>query len=282
MASRSSTRSSSRSSGSRHGRKPAPPARAPWAWALGGGLAGGLAALVLFAPAAWLAAGVEGATQGRVLLAEPRGTVWGGSAQLLVTGGAGSQDRAALPGRVHWTLRPAWSGLAVGLRADCCTTPEQPLRAQVQLGLQSQRVSLSDGQSQWPAALLAGLGTPWNTLQPQGHLALQTQSLNAVWAAGRLSLSGSAQLDALGMSSRLSTLRPMGSYRLQLQGGDVPTLALSTLSGPLQLSGSGQWVGQKLRFTGEASATPDREAALANLLNIIGRRSGARSIITVG
>ena len=31
-----------------------------------------------------------------------------------------------------------------------------------------------------------------------------------------------------------------------------------------------------------ASAAPDREAALSNLLNIIGRRNGARSIITVG
>ena len=48
------------------------------------------------------------------------------------------------------------------------------------------------------------------------------------------------------------------------------------------LSGNGQWVGKRLRFTGEASAAPGREAALANLLNIIGRRSGARSIITVG
>jgi general secretion pathway protein N len=37
-----------------------------------------------------------------------------------------------------------------------------------------------------------------------------------------------------------------------------------------------------LHFSGSASAAPDREAALANLLNIIGRRSGARSIITIG
>ena len=132
------------------------------------------------------------------------------------------------------------------------------------------------------AAVLAGLGTPWNTLQPQGQLMLQTQGLEAVWSAGRMALAGRAQLDAMSMSSRLSTLRPMGSYRLELTGGEVPALALSTLQGPLQLTGSGQWVSQRLRFAGEASAAPDREAALANLLNIIGRRSGARSLITVG
>ena len=57
---------------------------------------------------------------------------------------------------------------------------------------------------------------------------------------------------------------------------------LQTLQGDLQLSGSGQWVGQRLRFSGEASAAPEREGALSNLLNIIGRRNGARSLITLG
>ena len=74
----------------------------------------------------------------------------------------------------------------------------------------------------------------------------------------------------------------MGSYRITLLGGATPTLQLDTLEGSLQLTGNGQWVGSRLRFTGEASAAPEREAALANLLNIIGRRSGARSIITIG
>ena len=74
----------------------------------------------------------------------------------------------------------------------------------------------------------------------------------------------------------------MGSYRMTLLGGNTPTLTLDTLEGSLNLSGQGQWVGSRLRFSGTASAAPDREEALANLLNIIGRRSGARSIITIG
>lgn len=199
---------------------------------------------------------------------------------MVLTGGGASQDSAALPGRLEWQLRPSWSGLRLQVNATCCT--QQPLQALVQLKLGQVRVALQDSSSQWPAAVLAGLGTPWNTLQPQGQLVLQTQGLQAVWSAGRMVLAGRAQVDAMAMSSRLSTLRPMGSYRLELTGGDVPTLNLSTLQGALQLSGSGQWVGQRLRFTGEATAAPDREAALANLLNIIGRRSGARSLITVG
>jgi len=41
-------------------------------------------------------------------------------------------------------------------------------------------------------------------------------------------------------------------------------------------------VGGKLQFNGEATCAPEHQAALANLLNIIGRRSGARSIIKRG
>ena len=143
-------------------------------------------------------------------------------------------------------------------------------------------MQITDNQSQWPAAVLAGLGTPWNTIQPDGSLKLSTQGLLLRWSAGRLAMSGSAELMALGMSSRLSTLRPMGSYRLALSGGDALALTLNTIEGALQLTGSGSWVGSRLRFQGEASATPENEAALANLLNIIGRRNGARSIITLG
>jgi general secretion pathway protein N len=245
-----------------------------------GALAGVLPAVAVFAPAHWLAQGVASATGGQVLLLQARGTVWTGSAQLVLTGGAASHDRAALPGRVEWRLRPAWNGVRAQLQAACCT-PE-PLRAQVQGRWRGLQLTLADGQSQWPAALLSGLGTPWNTLQPQGQLALRTQGVGMSWIAGRSTLAGQLQLDARAMSSRLSTLKPMGSYRLALRGGDVPTLTLSTLEGHLQLSGTGQWVGNRLRFAGEASALPEREAALSNLLNIIGRRNGARSIITVG
>ena len=256
------------------------PPRTRWGWALAGAITGVLPALVAFAPAHWLADGVARATQGQVLLVQARGTVWTGSAQLVLTGGNASKDSAALPGRVQWQLRPTLTGLRAQLQADCCTPA--PVQAQAHVGWAGMRLTVADGQSQWPADVLTGLGTPWNTLQPQGQLALQTRALEMRWAAGRMVLSGQAQLDALAMSSRLSTLRPMGSYRLTVQGGDVPTLTLSTLEGALQLTGTGQWVGQRLRFTGEATATPEREAALSNLLNIIGRRSGARSIITVG
>ena len=245
-----------------------------------GALLGVVSALVLFAPARWLAGSVERATAGRLLLAEPRGTVWNGSAQLSLTGGAGSTDAIALPSRVDWKLQLRPTGLLAQLETACCTSRPLVLRIRPQWG--GNEVQVADGQSQWPAALLAGLGTPWNTLQLDGNLLLETRGLSVEWVEGRLSIAGRAELTAQRMSSRLSTLRPMGSYRMTLLGGDTPTLTLDTLEGSLNLSGQGQWVGSRLRFSGAASAAPDREEALANLLNIIGRRSGPRSIITIG
>ena len=254
--------------------------RAPWGWALSGLLLGALLALLLFAPAQWLAAGLQQASGGQLQLREARGTVWDGSAQLVLTGGAGSQDASALPGRSHWQLRPQLQGLRARVQVDCCTST--PLQLQLTPHWGGLRIHLADSQSQWPAALLIGLGTPWNTVQAQGELNLRTQALAFDWNRGRLHSSGQAELQALQMSSRLSTLQPMGSYRLVFSGGDNPTLVLDTLDGALQLKGQGHWVGQRLRFTGEASAAPERAGALANLLNIIGRRQGDRAIITVG
>jgi len=98
-----------------------------------------------------------------------------------------------------------------------------------------------------------------------------------------LAFQGRATLDATDISSSLSTLRPMGSYRAVLEGGSAPSLLLTTREGSsLRLSGSGRWTGTRLRFSGEASAAPGREDALSNLLNIIGRRDGARTIINLG
>jgi general secretion pathway protein N len=186
----------------------------------------------------------------------------------------------ALPTPLDWRIRPRWDGLRAELASACCAP--QPVAMRVHIGWRSFGIDVEDSATQWPAALLAGLGTPWNTLQLDGDLVLSTQGLSVEWAEGRLALAGRAELQAQRMSSRLSTLRPMGSYRITVTGGATPNLQLQTLEGSLQLSGSGQWVGARLHFNGEATAAPGREEQLANLLNIIGRRNGARSIISIG
>jgi general secretion pathway protein N len=247
------------------------------------GVALGLAlVLVLYAPARWLGDGLARVTAGRLQLADAQGTLWRGSAWLLLTGGRGSQDAAALPSRVHWRLRLSGLALAAQIRADCCTRGAQGLTLLARPRWGGLRVALADGQILLPASILSGLGTPLNTLAPRGQLALATQGLSVEWSAHRLALHGRADFTARHVASRLSTLEPLGSYRMTLIGGDAPSLQLSTLEGVLQLSGTGQWVGARLRFTGEAMAAPGMQVQLANLLNLLGRRRGNGAVLSFG
>lgn len=265
--------------------------------ALAGVGVGSLLGLLVWVPAAWLAAAVGQATEQRLLLADARGTVWSGSAVPVLTGGVGSRDASALPGRLHWTLALDGAALALRVGHACCINGELLLR--IRPGWGRLRMELPPVQGpigQWPAAWLSGLGTPWNTVQPAGSLQLASSGLTLESVQGRWRFEGRAELSMTSMSSRLSTLDVLGSYTLVLLGPSgaanpsgsggtsdaAATLRLATTSGALQLGGEGQWVASRLRFTGQAFAAPGSEAVLNNLLNIIGRRQGARSVFSIG
>jgi general secretion pathway protein N len=258
--------------------------RPPWRWAVLGATGGLLLALLAAAPARWLGSAVRWATQERVWLQAERGTVWSGSASLGLGGGPGTRDSRSLPGRIAWRWGLSWPGLGLQLTSDCCTP--QPLQWQLRLSGSGVRLELQDQQSVWPMGLLAGLGAPWNTLEAQGQLQWQSSGLRLHWQEGRLHWHGRAELLVQQLTSRLSTLQPMGSYRITLQGSEpgttTPEIMLGTVQGPLRLQGQGQWSGQRLRFGGEAWADEGFEPALSNLLNIIGRRQGARSLLSLG
>jgi len=241
-------------------------------------------ALPAFLPASWLAERIVAATGQQVQLIDPRGTIWSGSARLVLTGGAGSSDAAALPTRLTWRMRPGFGGLHVALAAECCTPA--PLSFDWSPRWRGASLRVADGQSQWPASLLAGLGTPWNTLQLGGTIRLASPGVTIESVEGRWRLDGRVDLEFDNVSSRLTTLETLGSYKVSLTGGGgantATLLSVSTLDGPLQLTGSGTWGPGGVKFRGEARSAAVDEAALSNLLNIIGRRDGARSIISIG
>lgn len=254
--------------------------RPAWSWSLAGALCGVLVTLVLQAPARWATAALQQVGDQRLVFQDPQGTVWNGSARLTLTGGAGSQDAATLPGRVGWRIRPDGLGVRAELSADCCLP--QPWQIQLSPKWGGVEARLANSLSQWPALWLVGLGTPWNTVRAEGRLALTTQDLVVHWTPAGATFAGRLEVDALQMASRLSTIRPMGSYRITVLGGSAPALQVQTMEGSLQLSGAGRWLGSRLRFEGVATAAPEHLDALANLLNILGRRDGARTIIKFG
>lgn len=251
-----------------------------WTWACAGACVGSVTALLILAPARWLAGAVHQFSHGQLQLSQAEGTVWAGTAQLALADGSGPQAAVRLPGRMQWQMRVGWSHIAIQLQASCCTA--KPIALTLTPRWKRLQLALADGESIWPARLFSGLGAPWNTVQLDGELRVVSKGVRAELTADHLFIDGDLRLEARDLSSPLSSLRPMGSYRLTLGGGAQPSLRLETLGGGLQLSGQGGWTGWHLRFDGTASAAPAHEVELSNLLNIIGRRDGARSILKAG
>ena len=264
-------------------------------WGKWGAALGALLGLILFAPASWLAQGVVDLTGGRLLLAESQGTIWQGDAVAILTGGPGSRDARAVPGRLAWRIKLKGLGVRVALQQDCCLPTPVVLdilpgwgrvRAELKLNPAGNEAELPTvgPVGHWPAAWLGGLGTPWNTLQLGGMLRMNTRNLAFEWVQGRLRMEGQADLALDNVSSPITTLERLGSYRLDVLGDNQGQmqLNLTTVDGSLQLTGQGTVGPGGTRFRGDATAVEADRGALDNLLNIIGRRSGDHSVISIG
>ena len=246
-------------------------------WALWGGLMGAVMAFVFNLPAQWMAHGLAEGSKGLVQLHEAQGSIWNGSGKLVFTGGEGSRDALNENNLPRVSLK---------VQAACCMFSAAKLHISPLTSLNALQLQVDNHRSEWPAQWLSGLGAPWNTMQPEGILVLETQQLTIELGRQSTVFLGSLNLTAQNLSSKLSTLKPMGSYQLRLTSDSARSqqalLSLSTQSGSLLLSGQGQWQGSHFQFRGEASAVPEHAAALSNLLNIIGRRQGARSLLSLG
>lgn len=274
-------RGSSRRGESARARKPQRRSRR-WLWLAA--LAGALCALLWQAPASWIAAAVWIASGQRVLLAQPQGTWRAGSALVVLQGGAGSRGATLLPGTLRWHvgLGGLWRA-RLRCRITWPAVSAQPLQIDAHLGLSRLRLALQPAdaapQSPWqgslPLAALDGLGTPWNTVALRGQARIMLRGVRLESVAGRLRIDGQVQVDLPDVASRLSVVAPIGSYTLTITGqGAEAQVELRSDKGPLLLQGQGVWNGQSLRFTGSGRAAPGSEAAMANLLSLLGRPEG--------
>ena len=178
-------------------------------------------------------------------------------------------------------------GSELAARHECCLNGTTQIQIRPGFGrIRATLVPRTDWIGQWPSAWLGGLGTPWNTLQLGGNFRLLSPGVTIESVEGRWRLDGKVDLALEGVSSRLTTLDTLGSYKVTLTGGSgsnsATLLSVTTMDGPLQLTGNGTWGPGGVKFRGEARAASADEAALSNLLNIIGRREGAKSIISIG
>ncbi len=256
---------------------------APWTWFALGALASTLWVLLHQWPARWLAPVVHHLSEGRVQLIEAQGTVREGSAHLALGPGPDTPTSTAWSQRLHWRLTPMgltdWE-----LRLRPRQQPESDTWSwRLQWHPSGWSLSVSDIDWRLPTAWLSGLGAPWNTVEPDGVMRLR--SLGWGWQQGPSGTQtrGQIGLTLEGFATRLSSLRPLGDYQLTLHGATVPRVELRTLQGHLHLSGQGHWQNGRLQFLGEAWAHQAQdETALSNLLNVLGPRTGPRTLLKVG
>lgn len=228
-----------------------------------------LLTILAFLPAAWIGPLVERQTGGRLTLGDAQGTLWRGSA---FVGGAAGEDGAVtplLPGRFSWRLSPL---VLIG-QVDMDLANDRAL---------SQAVHVTGGWSNWqvsagelllPADGLAGLGAPLNTLALTGTIKLSWNLLDIARQGNAVAVSGHTVLSVTDMGSRMSAIKPLGSYEVAMDWrGQQADLVLRTVRGALLLSGSGALENGRMRFSGQASAADGYEDTLGNLLNLLGQR----------
>ena len=240
-------------------------------WLAAGGLASAIT-LVSLAPAAWVAPQFANATDGHVNLVDPEGSLWRGSATLMLAPGVERSAATLLPGRIEWRTQ-FWPLLTGRVRMRMRQTEAMP--EPVTLDATWRGAVMSAGTMAVPASLLAGLGTPFNTLDLQGDVRLG-------WSDWRLlgkNAFGQLTVTIDGMSSRVSRVKPLGSYRAVLQAkGASADLDLTTIQGPLFLDGHGAFGAANAGFRGTAHAAPEQQANLAGLLNLLGHPIGKGAV----
>jgi general secretion pathway protein N len=228
--------------------------------------------LVVMLPAAWIVPQFGKSTSGHVNLVDPAGSLWKGSATLMLATGGGGEGATLLPGRIEW--RTAFWPLFKGrVRMEMRQTEAMPDAVFVDAGLSGS--TLSPGAITVPASLLAGLGAPFNTLDMEGNVRLTWTE----WRVLGRNTYGQVIVTLDDMSSRVSRVKPLGSYRVVFQAeGQAGTINLTTSRGPLMLTGQGTVSQTSSAFSGVATSAPEARENLAGLLNLLGRHTGPDTV----
>lgn len=232
------------------------------------GLGAFSAALLVLAPATLIDAGLERASNGRLRLAEARGSLWSGAGWIEIRDAEG---RAGVAKHLAWRVRPM-ALLRARLVAD--VEFDQAARS-FPLTLTLSRIEIDDAGFNLPAAAL-GLGMPaLAPLRLTGDVLLEIPHL--AFEHGRMD--GDATLQWRRAGSALTPISPLGDYEVIFKS-DGPALraALRTLEGPLQLDGNGTWSnGAPPNFIATARVPAQHQDLLAPLLRLVAVERGAGS-----
>lgn len=228
-----------------------------------------LITLLITAPASLLDRCLQYASQGRLLLANASGTIWNGSAALALR----TQDGRpiGLP-FLHWEI--AVPSLFAGKIRARLQWDGQPPASATEAIFSFNRIELHHALLQLPAQVLDEASPVLKPARFRGQIQIQCDRL--VFSGG--GMEGNAVIDWRQASSALSSIAPLGSYRLALNGtGDRINIGLTTASGILLLDGEGNWSpGRGLEFHGKAQASAGNYDNLTELLHHFGAEVSPR------
>ncbi|MGV8934338.1 MAG: type II secretion system protein N [Gallionellaceae bacterium] len=225
-----------------------------------------LLVLMITAPATVLSGIVESASKGQFVLANATGTIWRGSAAPAIRQHSGSFQVLQ---RLNWdiSIMPIFTGkLIIRLRWDN-TTQAEPMVVTVTY----KQIELRNALLPLNASLLAELSPMLKPVQLSG----QMQINSPLFTFSRMGMSGKAVAEWTNAGSILSSIKPLGQYRIDLAGaGSRLDFTLSTSSGVLLLDGKGSFAPEQgLRFNGTARAANEGKSGLDELLNNFGPES---------
>lgn len=234
-------------------------------------LASGLVLYVVFlvatVPAKWVAWGIARMSNGVINLSQPSGGLWHGKGELVVLY---PQATALRLGQTEWRVNPLWL-FAGRLRLAIRMAGPTKLDGTVQLARRA--ILLQDTTAAFPADLAGSFYSPAALFSPKGQIRVNTAALEITDSG----LSGDADIIWQGAGSKLSSVQPLGDYRLRVQGqGESASIALNTLRGDLVLTGRGEWAIKKagnIQFVGNAKPRA-RRMELEPILRLLGKDQG--------
>lgn len=224
--------------------------------------------LVIELPASWFAWGLNRYTNGSVRLDPIAGSLWHGTGRLVIYY---PRSMAHDFGQAEWRINPLW--LLAGRAQLALRTDSQDRQIKTTIALARDSFTLADTDATVSAPFITRLFPPASLIDPQGKIRLTASRLNI----GSDTTEGTATLEWRDAGSSLSSVQPLGDYRLDIVGaGKTANLKLATTRGSLELTGQGRWepAGGKLQLNG-AAVPRERAEELEPLLKFMGDNQGA-------
>ena len=231
--------------------------------------------LIIEMPAAWFAWGLNQYSHGAIRIDPLGGSMWGGKGRLVI------YYPQTVPhdfGLTEWSINPFWlltGRIQLSLQAD---TPDRQIKTTLAIAKGS--LSIKDTDAAFPASFIGQFYPPATLIGPQGKVRISSSEL----IVAPEKMEGTAALEWQNAGSSLSSVQPLGDYRLNITGsGKVINLALITLRGDLEFTGQGQWQPQTGQVQINGTALPRAHAnELDSLLKLIGTdQGGGKRALTI-